>query len=219
MLAGVLVLAGLALAGCTGTGNFDVQQTEPFRVQLEGSPQTVTVSDHDAEGKEVVVDTCNDPCDADVSSVLVKVNVVPQGACVIKVIVKDKSTGEVLEEREVDSGGSSGSASATTTSSGGNASTATTTSGGSTAGGDTTLVQNIVVNVKGGHNLVVLTQAVQGTADVQVSASQGSGTAVNNDGSSGSGTSMSSTGTGSTDSSTSASGTGTQSATATSTGP
>ena len=31
----------MALAGCTGS--FDIDQTEPFRVQLDGAPQTVVV--------------------------------------------------------------------------------------------------------------------------------------------------------------------------------
>src|SRR5262245_4147649 len=125
MLAGVLVLAALALAGCSGTGNFDVQQTEPFRVPLEGQPQTVAVSDSDNEGKEVVVDTCADPCDEDCTDpcasaqdtqVTVKVDVKPSttDACVVKVTIKDKSTGEVLDEREVDASGGSNASGNTT---------------------------------------------------------------------------------------------------------
>jgi hypothetical protein len=226
MLAGVFVVAALALAGCSGTGNFDVQQTEPFRVQLEGSPQTVTVSDDDAEGREVVVDTCNDPCDdAGDSAVNVKVQVTPTvaSACIVKITIKDKTTGEVLEEREVDASSGSASASATmTATSDGNATSATmTTSGDSGTTGSssgTTLVQNIVVNVKGSHNIVVLTQAIDGTADVQISASHGSGNAVIG-GSSGTMTASSSATMTTSSSSGDATSSGTSSMTTTSTGP
>src|SRR5687767_3033077 len=103
---GLLTICALVMAGCTGTGNFDVQQTEPFRVSLEGEPQTVVVSEDDSEAKEVVIDTCDDPCAdnnddcADACEVNVKVQVKPTStdACRIMVIIKDRDSGEVLDQ-------------------------------------------------------------------------------------------------------------------------
>lgn len=181
MLAGLFAVAALAMAGCSGTGNFDIQQTEPFRVQLEGEPQTVVVSEDDSEAKEVVIDTCNDPCGDDgPEQVTVKVQVTPQhaAACVIKVIIKDKSTGEVLEEREVSAGsGSSVSASATATGNASGNTSATMTTSAASSGDTNVVIQNIVVNVKGKDNIVVLTQAIQGSADVDISAASATGNA------------------------------------------
>ncbi len=185
MIAGALAVAALALAGCSGTGNFDVQQTEPFRVQLEGSPQTVQVSESDSSAKEVVIVTCQEPCD-DAScsdpcdgAVNVKVHVTPAAAsaCVIKVTIKDKVTGEVLETREVDASGSgSGSSSTTATGNGTNGTTTVTQTETQTQTvSSATVVQDIVVNVKGNHNIVVLTQAIEGSASVQVSAAHATG--------------------------------------------
>lgn len=185
MIAGMLAVAALALAGCTGTGNFDVQQTEPFRVQLEGSPQTVQVREGDSEAKQVVVATCVDPCaqqsSTETKQVNVKVDVksVSASACVVKVVIKDKTTGEVLDEREVNTGGSSSTTSASPS---GNGTTTVTQTDTQTqtvtetqTGSGTTVVQNFVVNVKGNHNIVVLTQAIEGSADVAISASHASG--------------------------------------------
>jgi hypothetical protein len=179
----LLTMLALVMAGCTGTGNFDVQQTEPFRVSLEGEPQTVVVSDDDSEAKEVVIDTCDDPCDAADApeQVNVKVEVKPTSAeaCRIMVIVKDRDSGEVLDQVEIDGDGTT--ATTTTTSSGnatGNATTTTTAGGDTDASGDTNvIVQNIVVNVKGKDNIVVLTQAIEGSADVDISAASATGNA------------------------------------------
>lgn len=178
---GLLATLALVLAGCSGTGNFDVQQTEPFRVQLEGEPQTVVVDEDDDEAKQVVIDTCNDPCEGDrqPEEVTVKVQVTSktvEEACVVKVIIKDRDTGEVLEEREVSTGGSgSGGSGSTSTVTQTQTATVTETHTGSSSGGIT--VENIVVNVKGKDNIVVLTQAIQGSADVDISAASARGNA------------------------------------------
>lgn len=224
---GLLTICALVMAGCTGTGNFDVQQTEPFRVQLEGAPQTVVVSDGDSEAKEVVIDTCSDPCADDGDdctdpcdggdcadpcasggSVSVKVLVQPKtvSACLVKIVIKDKVTGEVLEEREVSAGsGSSSSGSSTGNASGNTTVTQTQTQTVTESSSGSTVVQNFFVNVKGNHNIVVLTQAIEGSANVQVSAAHatgngeagagnGSGTTVTASGSASASASASSTG-------------------------
>lgn len=177
----LLTMLAMVMAGCTGTGNFDVQQTEPFRVSLEGEPQTVVVSEDDSEGKEVVIDTCDDPCAdnnddcADACDVNVKVQVkqTSSDVCRIMVIIKDRDSGEVLDQVEIDGsdGGDDGGDDTTTT---GNGTTSATMTGD--VGGDTNVVvQNIVVNVKGKDNIVVLTQAIEGSADVDISAARASG--------------------------------------------
>lgn len=183
----LLTMLALVMAGCTGTGNFDVQQTEPFRVSLEGEPQTVTVRDDDREGKEVVIDTCADPCVGnnddcvDACDVNVKVEVKPTStdACRIMVIIKDRDSGEVLDQVEIDGNGGDvdgDDTTATTTGTTGNGTTTATLTGDS--GGDTNvIVQNIVVNVKGKDNIVVLTQAIEGSADVDISAASARGNA------------------------------------------
>lgn len=182
---GLLTILALVMAGCTGTGNFDVKQTEPFRVSLEGDPQTFTVNEG-SRAKEVVIDTCDDPCAgnnddcADACDVNVKVQVVQTSsdACRIRVVIKDRETGEVLDQVEIDGdddgdeGGDNGSTT-TTTASGNATMTATGTSGGDT----NVVVQNIVVNVKGKDNIIVLTQAIEGSADVDISAASARGNA------------------------------------------
>src|SRR5688500_16125500 len=145
------VLALMGLAGCTGS--FDIDQTEPFRVQLDGAPQTVVVREG-AEPQEVNVQTCPDtadPCDVDEVEVKVDVRKTSTEACSIKVIIKTVS-GEILGERIIDvgddddDGSAGGSATGNATGNGtGNATATGSVTGDS--GGDTT-VQNIFVNVK-----------------------------------------------------------------------
>ncbi|MEA3136181.1 MAG: hypothetical protein QOC71_462 [Thermoplasmata archaeon] len=175
--ASVLAFALMALAGCTGS--FNVDQTEPFRVQLDGAPQTVVVREG-AEPREVNVETCpdtTDPCDVEEVNVQVDVHKTSAKACSIKVIIKTVS-GDVLDEKVIDVGDDDdGSASASATATGGNetdsgsASASATATGGS---GDTT-VQNLIVNVKGNKNIIVVTQALQGEANVNIQAIKASG--------------------------------------------
>ncbi len=177
------VLAVTALAGCTGT--FDVNQTEPIRVQVEGAPQTVVVRESDAGPQKVVVQTCKDkdPCDTDQIELKLTIHQVGSGACKVHVTVEDDDHNK-LEERDVDvtEGGNATETTTTTTTtstSSGNGTTngtANTTATTTTSGGGTTssqvIVQTFVINVKGKDNVVVLTQALQGSAQVQVDASE-----------------------------------------------
>ena len=175
------VLALMALAGCTGS--FDIDQTEPFRVQLDGAPQTVVVREG-AEPREVNVQTCpeeTDPCDVEDVDVQVKVEKTSTEACSIRVIIKTTS-GEILDERTIDVGGS-----ATTTSTAGNGTGNQTGNGTTTvtetetetttASSSNVVIQNLVVNVKGNKNIIVVTQAIQGEANVNVQAIKASGNA------------------------------------------
>jgi hypothetical protein len=184
---GLAVLA-VALAGCTG--GFNVNQTEPIRVKIEGEPQTVVVHETDNSPQKVVLKACDNACQ-DVQ-VHVQVKKLVDGPCRLHVIIQDED-GNTLEERDVDvdqEAGSSGSAStgmtsSTTTTGTGNAtgnetSSTETSSAASTATGGssgTTIVQNFVVNIKGKQNVVVLTQAIQGSAEVQVNTANANGNA------------------------------------------
>jgi hypothetical protein len=172
---GLAVLA-VALAGCTG--GFTVNQTEPIRVQIEGQPQTVVVHDTDKDPQKVVLKACDSGCD-DVQ-VNVQVKKLADGPCRLHVIIQDED-GNTLEERDVDvdqEGSSSGSGSMTTTATGnetGNGTSSTPTTSASSGGTGTTIVQNFVVNIKGKQNVVVLTQAIQGSAEVQVNTANANG--------------------------------------------
>ena len=170
---GLAVLA-VALAGCTG--GFTVNQTEPIRVQIEGQPQTVVVRDSDPEPQKVTLKACDSGCE-DVE-VKVQVKKLTDGPCRLHVIIQDED-GNTLEERDVDvdqeAGSTSASATPSPTGNGtttGNGTMTATSTGGSTG---TTIVQNIVVNIKGKQNVVVLTEAIQGSAEVQVNTANASG--------------------------------------------
>lgn len=177
LMLGLAVLA-VGLAGCTG--GFTVNQTEPIRVKIEGEPQTVVVHDTDNSPQKVVLKACDSGCQ-DVQ-VNVQVKKLADGPCRLHVIIQDED-GNTLEERDVDVDQSStGSGSMTETSSAatgnstgnGTSATATSTSGGTSG---TTIVQNFVVNIKGKQNVVVLTQAILGSAEVQVNTANASGNA------------------------------------------
>lgn len=175
-IAGVTVLAMMALAGCTG--GFTVNQTEPIRVQLEGAPQTVVVHESDAEPKRVVVATCedtDDPCDTETVEVQVQVKQVAGDDCRVRITIQDED-GNTIEERDVDvkDDGDDDSHDGDDNATGDNSTTAAPGPGGSTG---QVVVQNIVVNVKGKDNVVILTQALQGSAEVQVNAVHASGNA------------------------------------------
>src|SRR5688572_6413510 len=99
-----LALVAMALAGCTG--GFQVDQTEPFRVQLEGAPETVTVRDTDTEAKRVVVETCDedvevDDCDVEEVEVQFEVTQVSSGPCKILVTIQDED-GQTIVSRVIE---------------------------------------------------------------------------------------------------------------------
>jgi hypothetical protein len=173
-MAAASVLCLMALAGCTGS--FDIDQTEPFRVQLEGAPQTVVVREG-AEPREVNVETCpSDPCDVEEVDVQLKVTKTSMEACSIKVTIKTLS-GEILDEKVIDVGGSGGDPGTTSGNDTGNGTTTVTETTTQAASGGDTIVQNMIVNVKGNKNIIVVTQAVTGAASIDIQAIQASGNA------------------------------------------
>jgi hypothetical protein len=177
-LAVALAVLAVALAGCTG--GFTVNQTEPIRVQIEGAPQTVVVREG-GEAQEVNVETCpedRDPCDVENVDVQLRVHKVSTEACSVKVTIRTVS-GEVLDEVIIDVDGVDADDGATTgdgNATGNGTMTATATQTGDAASGDT-VVQNIIVNVKGNKNIVVVSQALEGSAEVNVQAIKASGNA------------------------------------------
>lgn len=188
----------LALAGCTG--GFQVDQTEPFRIQLEGAPETVTVRESDTEAKRVVVETCDDDldadsCDVDQVDVQLEVKQVSTGPCKILVTIQDEDGRTIVsriidvsagsddddldDDWDDDGTGTPTSSSATGTNGTTSATVSATSSPSTPSGGQSgqTVIQNIVVNVQGHKNIVVLTQAQQGTADINIQAIKASGNA------------------------------------------
>lgn len=184
-----LALLALALAGCSG--QVDVKQTEPLRLQLEESEQ-VAVSQADPEPQKLILETCPGSGTADACGVeTVEVEVVvqqPEGPTRVLVRIETES-GEPLVEREIVAGGNT--TNETTNTMSGTSSTPDTnttsdsnTTSETTSSTHTTVIQNIVIDVKGKENLVVLTQALEGEADVVVSASDVTGMAQPDDGNS-----------------------------------
>lgn len=154
LLLGIL-LAGVALAGCTG--DFNARQTEPFRVSIEGDedPQEavggdVDIPDEDDGERQVIVIVRDDDDDGDdgdddgsqwqqqqqtVNVQVVAQQTSPQPAVLI-IYVQDRDTGQVLASRNV------------------------------TVEGD--IVQNVQIDVRGRDNVVLVTQVAEGEADVDV---------------------------------------------------
>jgi hypothetical protein len=175
-MAVVSALAVMGLAGCTGS--FDIDQTEPFRVQLDGAPQTVVVREG-AEPREVTVETCpddQDPCDVEDVEVQVRVEKTSAKPCSILIVIKDES-GAVIDQHTIDVGGSNAGMTTTgnATNEPGNTTTTVTTT--EQTSGDV-VIQNLVVNVRGSKNIVVLTQAEQGDAKVNIQVIKAGGNAV-----------------------------------------
>lgn len=152
----------MSLAGCTG--NFDIKQTEPLRIQIDGAPQETQVA-ADGRASERSEFKIESPDSVEVVKVVVEVKVVdaagPAGStssaantsgpnatqptdgdderAVVLVIVEDRDKKEKIAERRVESQG------------------------------DATQV-SLDVDVKGRDNVVIITQAVEGMADVNVAA-------------------------------------------------
>lgn len=170
----VLALAALTLSGCTG--NFDVQQTEPIRVQLEGPAERVAVREADPEPQKVIVQTCPEESDCTVERIDIEVVIQSDDDATRILIIVEDDDGQRLAEREVAVGNgsstSSTSSSDTSSSSTSTSGTNTTSSATNTTAPSQTIVQNFVIDVKGKDNVVVLTQALQGSADVQVAAQE-----------------------------------------------
>jgi len=133
-----LAVALVAIAGCTGS--FNVKQTEPIRVQLEGSgasaaPQTVSV----ASGGEQDVDVDTAGAQHVTFDLDVKPATTPT-TVVVKVV--DKDTDDVLAQKQVPA--------------------PTTTQGPQS--------QTIDVDIHGSHNVVFILAAQGGDVVVDVSA-------------------------------------------------
>jgi hypothetical protein len=97
-LAGIVLVAA-ALAGCTG--NFDVKQTEPLRIALEGAPAQVDLNDRDAREREIVLIT---PTATTTGPLVVKFDVTATQKSnttpTIIIIVKDRDSGQTLARKD-----------------------------------------------------------------------------------------------------------------------
>lgn len=153
----VLSVLAVTLAGCSG--EFNIRQTEPIRIQLDdtSSSHHVQVSSESKPQKWVVENTPH----ADAIAVNVTVTQVAQNTASVLVTIQDND-GATLATRQIQVGTDTTPSNTTNT-------TSPSTSSSAPASPQT-IVQNIVVNVKGKDNVVVITEAQQGTADVNVAA-------------------------------------------------
>lgn len=172
LLTSVLALFATSLAGCTG--QFDVKQTEPLRIQIDGAPQESRIAASDSgsgtqdpdksefriEGSEefekvtVVVEITRvegNASDGNVSqgNATQAPNETAENTTappvVVMVIVEDRDNGQRLAERRVEAENQSAQV-------------------------------ELDIDVKGRNNVVIVTQAVQGIADVNVAARGGGST-------------------------------------------
>jgi hypothetical protein len=161
-----LTLIATALAGCAG--DFRIKQTEPFRIQIDGEPKETRVA---AGGSGQAAETSEFKIESNKE--------------VEKVTV-------VVEVTKVEGSSSQGSTSATTSASGNE-------TGNTSSSAEPAIILVIVkdndngeklaekrveadeqsaqvsldIDVKGRNNVVIVTQAVQGIADVSVAAEGG----------------------------------------------
>lgn len=157
-LVSALAVFALLLAGCTG--QFDVKQTEPIRVEVNGAPQETRVAAEGEGGAGEDADETGEfkiesPDEVQMITVTVEVTHVEvtetetvtaspsptneSEPAIIIVIVEDRDTNEKLAEQQVEAG-------------------------------DQGAMVQLDIDVKGRNNVVVVTQAVQGVADVSVAA-------------------------------------------------
>lgn len=192
-------LAALSLAAAGCTGQFDIQQTEPIRVQIDGPPEETRVSELDAAPKEFVVEN---PNRADAVEVDVEVTQASDTPVTVTVTIMDSETNETIATRTIVVGGegnetenetgnetgneTSPAPSPTNTTATNGTNTTATNGTNATSGtnetspfpfesGGETVTETIVVNVRGKDNFVVLTQADEGEADVSIAARESFG--------------------------------------------
>ncbi len=178
MFLGVILAAlTMALAGCTG--DFQINQTEPIRVQVDDDePETVQVAEDDKEPSRLVVENTEQT-----ETVDVEVKVTPAGEDAVTVLIKivDEDDEEnVLAEEEIRVPGAGGADDeADDNGTGGDQTGENETSEGTGEEGQT-IIQD--VDVKGKDNFVVVTQAIEGEADVAIRTVSGEGQAQTGDG-------------------------------------
>jgi DNA polymerase III alpha subunit len=159
-----LVTLAMIAAGCTGS--FNLHQTEPLRVQLDGESRAVKVAQSDAQPQKVLVENTAKATDVEVK---VEVKKVSESPVTVLVTVQDSATNETLATKQITVGGTNTTQTNTTTTTSQTTNTTTNPTGTTTG---QVVNQNIFVNVKGKGNLVVITQAQQGTAEVNIAAHQ-----------------------------------------------
>lgn len=188
-IVGALLALLLAMAGCTGS--FDIDQTEPIRIQVDGDGEDARLSADDDGSNDGGVDSVQstrkqefriattDDVDA------VKVVVIVKNVAVAGDGADDDGQG--------DDGGDDNDTSNDTSDNATSTSKAVVlviiedrTTGESLAeetveAGDEDGNAELNVNVKGKDNVVIVTQAVEGVADVNVAAQSGESTMDSSD--------------------------------------
>lgn len=165
-----LMVLAVSLAGCTG--DFRVRQTEPIRVQVDGGPEEARVasSDSESDAEEKSEFRIESPQEIEMVMVVVEVTPVIEGAPVSPTGTPENTTGNqtpttgnetsgavvvlvIVEDRDTDERLAEERVE---------------------AGEQSTQVE-LDVDVKGRNNVIIVTQAVQGVADVSVAAMSASG--------------------------------------------
>lgn len=168
----------MMLAGCTG--GFEIEQTEPIRVQVDGEPERTTVRDSEPEGKEFHIEVE----ERERIEVEVEVTRISDTPTKVKVLVKDGDT--VLAERDIDVGDEPDEpepGNDTEPGNGtGNQTEPTPTPEPTPEPTGQTVIENLTIDVKGKDNVVVVTQAQEGEADVNVAARDASQVSEDDDG-------------------------------------
>jgi hypothetical protein len=186
---GVAIAAFVMLAGCTG--QFDVVQTEPIQVEVDGEAESVRVSESDAEPARAGIDTQG----LETIEIEIEVAGVSSGPVTVIVEIQGPDNETLATETMTvgnatfppDNGTDDGTTPADTTNTTGadeNDSANETlpqdnaTSEPAPTEGDQTTIQTIVIDVRGKDNVVVVTQAVSGEAQVTLAAHDASASSM-----------------------------------------
>lgn len=196
---GVALATFVMLAGCSG--QFDVVQTEPLQIEVDGDGDNARVSESDAEPHRTSVETR----DLESVEIEVEVASASSGPVTVLVEVQGPenetlATKEITVQAPdqadtatvqttaantttaytTNTTTANSTTSATTTASAnetGNATSAPPADNGTSGSGmdSSTTIETLVIDVHGKDNIVVVTQAMSGDADVTIAAHDASG--------------------------------------------
>ncbi|HEV8359631.1 MAG TPA: hypothetical protein VGR28_04150 [Candidatus Thermoplasmatota archaeon] len=156
----ITLVALAALAGCTT----NVTLPEALEVNIDQGGQTANVDAQSHPQQQFLVKVSGDTTQDTSVAISIDATRTSDQRTVIQVTVKDKDSGAVLgsDTLTMDSAIAGGNVTA------GNTTTNTTTGTGSSS--DSTTIN---INVRGNKNVVVVTQATEGAATVNVAAHRG----------------------------------------------
>lgn len=154
-----LLVVTAGLAGCTG--EFQVDQTEPIQVEVDGERQSGRASE--ASEQRFVVDN---PDQAEEVNVEVTVKSVSEDPATVIILVED-ADGQELAREEISTGDATGDED--------DGEDTTNETDDDTGADSEATTQEINVDVKGKDNFVVIAQSEEGEADIDISATSAEG--------------------------------------------